>query len=197
MLAYPSQRNSRVRSQQPSMRPTSTTPHLPRCIPTMHAKLAFPGEAAVRPLRRPRARACSCRVATRPAQPSGRSSHNAQRSQHGCTIAAAAAGPGSVDLLAADGANVAPQVLAGKTVGIVGGGPGGMLCAAHLARLGAAVEVFERHDPAAAGEGRPPQAVWSIAMGAPARKAIAAAGLQSDFGPRYKCVFQTCAYHTS
>lgn len=31
----------------------------------------------------------------------------------------------------------APQVLADKTVAVVGGGPGGILCAAHLARLGA------------------------------------------------------------
>ena len=78
--------------------------------------------------------------------------------------------------------------MAGKTVGIAGGGPGGMLCAAQLARLGAAVEVFERHDPEAADTGRPPPAVWSIALGTVARRAIEAAGLNPDFGPQWKCV---------
>ena len=97
---------------------------------------------------------------------------------------------GNQGLEAARGAqaSAAPQVLAGKTVGIVGGGPGGMLCAAHLAWLGAAVEVFERHDPAAVDTSKPPPAVWSIALGVSAKRAIEAAGLSSDFGPQWQCV---------
>ena len=84
-------------------------------------------------------------------------------------------------------AEAAPQVLAGKTGGVVGCGPGGMLCAAHLARLGATVEVFERFDPRAVDESRAPPAVWSIALSDTASAAIAAAGLNPDFGPKWKC----------
>lgn len=72
--------------------------------------------------------------------------------------------------------------LAGKTAGVIGGGPAGMLCAAHLARLGAAVAVFERTEASAAG------AVWSISLGRCAKEAIEAAGLSSDFGPELRCV---------
>ena len=78
----------------------------------------------------------------------------------------------------------APQVLAGKTVGVAGGGPGGMLCAAHLARLGATVEVFERHDPAVATSD--PPAVWSIILSPALKWVIEAAGISADFGPKWR-----------
>lgn len=82
---------------------------------------------------------------------------------------------------------VKPQVLAGKTVGIVGGGPGGMLCAAHLARLGAAVEVFERRNNGPKGNGKPIPAGWNIMLNPIARRAIDSAGISSDFGPMWRC----------
>lgn len=88
----------------------------------------------------------------------------------------------SVDVSAA-----APQVLAGKTAAVVGGGPAGMLCAAHLARLGAAVEVLERHDPEAVDKSKPPPAVWTIGLAAPAKKSMKAAGLNPEFDPKWKC----------
>ena len=86
---------------------------------------------------------------------------------------------------------VKPQVLAGKTVGIVGGGPGGMLCAAHLAGLGAAVEVFERRNNGP--KGQPPPAGWNIMLSSIARQAIDSAGISSDFGPMWRCALQRCA----
>ena len=95
----------------------------------------------------------------------------------------------SVDNPSAAAVGPAPQVLAGRTVAVVGGGPGGVLCAAHLARLGAAVDVFESRDPEAVGQGqgKQPPAMWSIALGSCAERAIEAAGLSSDFGPQWRC----------
>lgn len=80
-----------------------------------------------------------------------------------------------------------PQVLAGRTVGVVGGGPGGMLCAAHLARLGASVEVFERHDPNSEDKSRPPPPLWSIRLGPNGWQSLVAAGLNPDLGPQWGC----------
>ena len=91
------------------------------------------------------------------------------------------------DVHSGETSQAAPQVLAGRTVAVVGGGPAGMLCAAHLARLGAAVEVFESRDPAAADPAQAPLPVWSIALGLNAKKAMKAAGLSSDLGPQWRC----------
>lgn len=81
--------------------------------------------------------------------------------------------------------------LAGKTAGVIGGGPAGMLCAAQLARLGARVQVFERTEGTA-----PSPAVWSISLGRCAKDAIEAAGLSSEFGPELRCAC-TCHMCTS
>eukprot|EP00892_Ulva_mutabilis_P005934 jgi/Ulvmu1/3712/UM170_0018.1 len=128
--------------------------------------------------------ACRVEVAFAGKQPSS-SKHSTQRVTH--AAAQRPPEPRRLPLPAGGSAGAAaPQVLAGKTVAVVGGGPGGMLCAAHLARLGAAVEVFERHDPAAVDRTKTPPSLWSIALGEPAGNAIEAAGLSADFGPQWR-----------
>eukprot|EP00892_Ulva_mutabilis_P004958 jgi/Ulvmu1/2834/UM143_0006.1 len=101
--------------------------------------------------------------------------------QHGDVAArAAAAAPAAAERPAApdsSAAGAAPQVLAGKTAAVVFGGPAGMLCAAHLARLGASVQVFESR-----AEAGSPLAGRTIGLGAMAKHSIEAAGLNSDFG---------------
>eukprot|EP00892_Ulva_mutabilis_P005928 jgi/Ulvmu1/3707/UM170_0013.1 len=111
--------------------------------------------------------------------------HTAHQPRCGAAAAGASPPAAAERPLPAGGsaAAAAPQVLAGKTVAVVGGGPGGMLCAAHL---GAAVDVFERHDPAAVDRTKPPPALWNIALGEPAGNAIEAAGLSADFGPQWR-----------
>eukprot|EP00892_Ulva_mutabilis_P007319 jgi/Ulvmu1/495/UM001_0503.1 len=71
-----------------------------------------------------------------------------------------------------------PGVLDGRKVAVIGGGPGGILCAAHLAKLGAQVTVYERW-PATKAWSQPG---WNIMLGNVAGKSIQAAGLSSDFG---------------
>ena len=123
-------------------------------------------------------------------------SQHAQHAQRHRVLRAGATGSATL-AAGADAEEAAPRVLAGKTAAVVGGGPGGMLCAAHLARLGAAVEVFERHDPAAVDEGKPPPAVWTIGLAAPATRSVKAAGLNPDFGKKWRCVLDCRPMHLS
>lgn len=72
----------------------------------------------------------------------------------------------------------------GLSIGVIGGGPGGMLCAAAFAQQGACVSVYERRSEQ---EQNLPELGWSIALGGVAREALEAAGLSSDFGPSARC----------
>ena len=72
------------------------------------------------------------------------------------------------------------------TLLIVGGGPGGVLCATHLARLGATVEVFERLDPAGEGATDLPPNAWVIGLSPIAQRAMEAAGINPDMGTKWK-----------
>lgn len=70
-------------------------------------------------------------------------------------------------------------IMDGCTVAVIGGGPAGTLAAAHFAKLGATVTVYERYsitkqNSVALG--------WVIALGKVACDAIEAAGLSADFG---------------
>jgi 2-polyprenyl-6-methoxyphenol hydroxylase-like FAD-dependent oxidoreductase len=77
----------------------------------------------------------------------------------------------------------------GCNVAVIGGGPAGVLCAAHFAKQGANVTVYERRTLA---QQQDPGIGWSIALGGVACKALEDAGLSSDFGPQHKCV--SCFY---
>lgn len=68
----------------------------------------------------------------------------------------------------------------GSHVVVVGGGPGGLLSAAHFASLGARVAVYERRT---AEEQTCSQPGWTIALGRLARDAIEGADVSGDFGP--------------
>jgi 2-polyprenyl-6-methoxyphenol hydroxylase-like FAD-dependent oxidoreductase len=72
----------------------------------------------------------------------------------------------------------------GCSVAVIGGGPAGTLCAAHFAKRGARVTVYE---PRTVAQQTSVQLGWSIAMGRMGTDAIDAAGLSSDFGPTYRC----------
>eukprot|EP00892_Ulva_mutabilis_P008246 jgi/Ulvmu1/5794/UM025_0048.1 len=88
----------------------------------------------------------------------------------------------------------ADQIREVKTVGIVGGGPAGMLCAAYMAATGASVRVFERYDPArSAGTGRM-RPWWNIGLGPVSKRAIEGAGLEPRFDEPFKS--EGMALHT-
>lgn len=74
--------------------------------------------------------------------------------------------------------------MGGCSVAVIGGGPAGTLCAAHFAKRGAHVTVYE---PKTLAQQKSVQLGWSIAMGRMGTDAIDAAGLSSDFGPTYRC----------
>eukprot|EP00892_Ulva_mutabilis_P008249 jgi/Ulvmu1/5797/UM025_0052.1 len=96
-------------------------------------------------------------------------------------------------------AEAGQELLAGRTVGIVGGGPAGLLCAAHMAMHGAEVTVFESREapqtaapePSGGGGsggdgGDAGGRTWNIALGVVSKHAIQAAGLSADLGPQWK-----------
>lgn len=67
----------------------------------------------------------------------------------------------------------------GCKVTVIGGGPAGVLSAAHFAKRGAKVTVYETRQlekQVAPGRG------WSIALGDLATRSIEDAGLSADFG---------------
>ena len=72
----------------------------------------------------------------------------------------------------------------GCNVTVIGGGPAGVLSAAHFAKRGAKVTVYEKRPlqkQDAPGRG------WSIALGELATHCIEAAGLSADFGAAGRC----------
>jgi 2-polyprenyl-6-methoxyphenol hydroxylase-like FAD-dependent oxidoreductase len=73
----------------------------------------------------------------------------------------------------------------GCNVAVIGGGPAGVLTAAHFAKRGAKVTVYERRT---AQQQNDPARGWSIALGEVATGAIEAAGLSADFGVGGMCV---------
>jgi 2-polyprenyl-6-methoxyphenol hydroxylase-like FAD-dependent oxidoreductase len=72
----------------------------------------------------------------------------------------------------------------GSHVVVIGGGPGGVLSAAHFASLGARVTVYER---STAEERESQNLGWTIALGRVAREAIEHADIPADFGPAARC----------
>jgi 2-polyprenyl-6-methoxyphenol hydroxylase-like FAD-dependent oxidoreductase len=76
-------------------------------------------------------------------------------------------------------------ILAEKKVAIIGAGPAGVLTAAHMARLGARVDVYE----AAKREDLFVRNVdWNIRLNRMSERAIADAGLSTDKPAGLKCV---------
>jgi 2-polyprenyl-6-methoxyphenol hydroxylase-like FAD-dependent oxidoreductase len=76
----------------------------------------------------------------------------------------------------------------GCNVAVIGGGPAGVLTAAHFAKRGAHVTVYERRT---AQQQSDPVRGWSIALGDVATDSITAAGLSADFGPEGRFVPRT------
>lgn len=72
----------------------------------------------------------------------------------------------------------------GSSIVVIGGGPGGMVAAAHFAAMGARVTVYER---STYEEQTSSQRGWPIALGDVAKTSIEEAGMSSDFGPSCKC----------
>lgn len=67
---------------------------------------------------------------------------------------------------------------------VIGGGPAGVLTAAHFAKHGARVSVYEKRT---ASEQQAPRLGWTIALGDVATGAIEQAGLSADFGRSGLC----------
>eukprot|EP00892_Ulva_mutabilis_P008247 jgi/Ulvmu1/5795/UM025_0049.1 len=73
-----------------------------------------------------------------------------------------------------------------KSVGIIGGGPAGLLCAAYIAATGASVRVFERYSPTDSAETDQTRPCWNIGLSPVSKRAIEGAGLKSDFRAEFK-----------
>lgn len=76
--------------------------------------------------------------------------------------------------------------LEGKKVGIIGGGPAGMLCAAYMAKHGATVTVLERYDPSQDTDSGKPRPWWNIGLSTVSKTAIEGAGLTADFEAQFR-----------
>lgn len=85
----------------------------------------------------------------------------------------------------------------GQRVGIIGGGPAGMLCAAYMAKNGASVTVLERYDPSTDTESGQPRPWWNIGLSQISRTAIEGAGLSAEFEPQFKYAASLKASRTS
>jgi 2-polyprenyl-6-methoxyphenol hydroxylase-like FAD-dependent oxidoreductase len=72
--------------------------------------------------------------------------------------------------------------LSKKTVAVVGAGPAGVVAAAQLARLGARVDVYERHTPQENALTRG----WTIGLSNMARRALEAAHFSTEFPPELR-----------
>jgi 2-polyprenyl-6-methoxyphenol hydroxylase-like FAD-dependent oxidoreductase len=85
------------------------------------------------------------------------------------------------------------NLLDGKRVVVVGGGPAGMLAAGHMAKLGAHVDVFERQANSKLGTNEeddpmaPVRAGWNILLGQRARLSLETAGLSAEFPTEDRC----------
>lgn len=77
----------------------------------------------------------------------------------------------------------------GCNVTVIGGGPAGVLTAAHFANRGARVAVYERRS---LSQQEAPRLGWSITLGDVALGAMEEAGLSADFGPEGLCVRPAC-----
>ena len=80
------------------------------------------------------------------------------------------------------------EPMKGRSVGVIGGGPAGMLAAAYMAKSGAMVTVFERYDPSRSSATDRPRPWWNIGLSPISRKAIEGAGLCVNFDEQFKCV---------
>lgn len=76
----------------------------------------------------------------------------------------------------------------GCKVTVIGGGPAGVLTAAHFAKRGARVTVYEKRT---VPQQNVPGLGWSIGLGDVATGAIEAAGLSADFGAAGRCALSS------
>eukprot|EP00892_Ulva_mutabilis_P008251 jgi/Ulvmu1/5799/UM025_0054.1 len=80
------------------------------------------------------------------------------------------------------------HLLDGKRVAVVGGGPAGMMAAAHVASLGADVDIYERYseNKKVPESSRSFRAGWLILLGSGVSKAFDSAGISPDLGEEHR-----------